>query len=81
MEWINSREIPHEVAKSRLTKLNYETLTYAIESLKENSTQVQNKRAYLLTTVYNAQDERHYSYHMKVSHDMYGGGWREKGII
>jgi hypothetical protein len=80
-EWINSREIPHQVAKSRLTKMDYDILTYAIDNLKENSTQVRNKRAYLLTTVYNAQDERQYSYNMKVNHDMYGGGWLEKRVI
>ena len=79
-EWINSREIPHQVAKSRLTKMDYDIITYAIDSLKENNTEIRNKRAYLLTTVYNAPDERKFSYTARVNHDMFGGGWREKGV-
>ncbi|MBQ6968164.1 MAG: replication initiator protein A [Lachnospiraceae bacterium] len=77
-EWINSREIPYETVKSRLTKLNHETLTYAIDSLRDNYSEIRNKRAYLLTALYNAQDEMQFGYMSRVNHDFYGK--RQMGV-
>ena len=77
-EWINSREIPYETVKSRLTKLNHETLTYAIDSLRDNYSEVRNKRAYLLTTIYNVQDEMQFGFMSRVNHDLYGK--RQMGV-
>lgn len=80
VEWINSRPYSHEVVKSRLLKLDYETLTYVLDRLKQNTTKIHNMRNYLLTALYNARDEMDITISSQVNYDMYGGGWEEKGI-
>ena len=39
-----------------------------------------NIRAYLITALYNAPSTMSHYYQQEVQHDMYGGGWAEKGI-
>lgn len=80
-EWINGREIEHSIVKSKLLKTDYDSLTYALMCLDENTTKIRNKRAYLLTTLYNAMDEKQFGYIAMANYDMHGGGWEEKGIF
>ncbi len=80
-ERINGRDYSHEVVKSRLLKMDYFTMGYVLDKLKDNTTKIRNMRAYLLTVLYNAKDERELSVMNQVNHDMYGGGWAEKGIV
>lgn len=51
---INSEEISTEIIKSRFLKLNALHIKYILESIKNNSTQVKNIRAYLLTIIFNS---------------------------
>lgn len=80
-ERIAGTDLPREVVKGQLMKLDYDTLTYAVDCLKKNSTKVTHKRAYLLTTLYRAPDIMNFGIMSDVQYDMYGGGWEEKGII
>ena len=46
----------------------------------ETTTKITNIRAYLITALYNAPSTMSHYYQQEVQHDMYGGGWEEKGI-
>ena len=81
VEWINSRPYNHEVVKGRLLKVDYDILTHVLDRMSANTTRIYNMRNYLLTALYNAQDEMGMVISSQVSYDMYGGGWEEKGII
>ena len=48
--------------------------------MKETTTKITNIRAYLITALYNAPSTMSHYYQQEVQHDMYGGGWAEKGI-
>ena len=80
VEWVNKRAYSHEVVKSRLLKMDEKTLKHAIDRMDENTSKIRNMRAYLLTVLYNAKDEVELSIRNQVNHDMYGGGWQEKGV-
>ena len=80
VEWINKRAYSHEVVKSRFLKMDEKTLKHALDRMEKNTTKIRNMRAYLMTVLYNAKDEVELSLQNQVNHDMYGGGWQEKGI-
>jgi len=52
-----------------------------MDSLKNTTTKITNIRAYLLTALFNAPSTMNHSIRQEVQHDMFGGGWEEKGII
>lgn len=66
---------PAEVVKSRFMKLDYSHIEYVLDSIHENTTDIRNIKAYMLTTLYNAPLTIDHYYTAKVSHDMYG--WKE----
>ena len=51
---INGQEMPHEVVKSRLLGLDSAHVEYVVSCLLKLSSPIQNLRAYLLTSLYNA---------------------------
>ena len=71
---IGGEDYPREVVKNRLLKINGEHIGYVIDCLKENTTEVRNIRAYLLTSLYNAPTTINSYYTALVNHDLYGGG-------
>ena len=81
--YINKQPIKAEVVRSRLLKITEEHMEYVAECLKENKNGegIRNLRAYMLTMLYNAPVTFEAYITQKVNHDMYGGGWGEKGII
>ena len=81
IEWVNKRPYSHEVVKSRLLKIDSETLRHVVVKLSETTTKIHSLRNYIITALYNAKDEAPISVQNDVMHDMYGGGWAEKGII
>ena len=81
VEWINGRAYPYEVVRDRFLLINFDVLTHVLSKLKETKTQIKSLRRYILTTVYNAFDEMDLSLQAEINYDMYGGGWKEKGII
>lgn len=70
---ICGQEVPTEVVKSRLLKLNGEHIGYVIDSLKNNTTKIGNIKAYMLAALYNAPVTMGQYYTSLVSHDMAHG--------
>lgn len=77
---INGEDYPYELVKSRFLKLNSSHVGYVMDCMKNTVTKVANIRAYLITALYNAPSTMSHYYQQEVQHDMYGGGWEEKGI-
>ena len=65
---------PAEVVKSRFMKLEYSHIQYVLDCIHENTTDVRDIKAYMLTTLYNAPITIAHYYQTKVNHDLYGGG-------
>lgn len=78
---INGTEYPYELVRSRFLQLNGSHLEYVMDSLKKTSTKITNIRAYLLTVLFNAPVTLTNMIDQEVRHDMFGGGWEEKGIL
>ena len=78
---INGEEYPYELVKSRFLKLNSSHVEYVMGCMRETVTKITNIRAYLITALYNPPSTMSHYYQQEVQHDMYGGGWEEKGII
>ena len=77
---INGEDYPYELVKSRFLKLNSSHIEYVMGCMRETVTKITNIRAYLITALYNAPSTMSHYYQQEVQHDMYGGGWEEKGI-
>ena len=77
---INGEDYPYELVKSRFLKLNSGHVAYVMDCMKNAVTKITNIRAYLITALYNAPSTMSHYYQQEVQHDMYGGGWAEKGI-
>ncbi len=54
---INGEDKPRELVKHELLKLNYQNIAFALEQYKSVTTRIRNKRAYLLTLLYNSRFE------------------------
>lgn len=63
---------PAEVVKSRFMKLDYGHIQYVLDCIHDNTTEVRNIKAYMLTTLYNAPLTIDHYYQTKVGHDLYG---------
>ena len=62
---VNSMQVPGEVVKRRLLKLDYMHIVYVIDCLDENSTKIRNYKSYILTMLYNAPDTMDHYYQSK----------------
>lgn len=69
---INKYDFPYDVVRSRFEKIDYHTMEYVLECLRNNTTKVRNIRSYMLTTLYNAPVTCSNYYKAEVNHDMYG---------
>lgn len=69
---VNGEDMPHEIVKSRFLKLDSSHIDYVLTSLKKNTSEVRNIRAYLITALYNAPTTIDGYYTALVNHDMYG---------
>ena len=78
---VNGEDYPYELVKSKFLKLNSSHLEYVIGCMKETTTRITNIRAYMVTALYNAPNTMNHYYQQLVQHDMYGGGWEEKGMF
>ena len=77
---INGEEYPYELVKSRFLKLNSSHVLYVMDRMRDTTTKITNIRSYLITALYNAPSTMSHYYQQEVQHDMYGGGWEEKGV-
>ena len=78
---VNGEDYPYELVKSKFLKLDSSHLEYVIGCMKETTTRITNIRAYMVTALYNAPNTINHYYQQLVQHDMYGGGWEEKGMF
>lgn len=75
---INGSQIPAERVRERLLSLNSMHIEYVLEAMRDNSSDVKNIRAFLLSALYNASKTINSYYQAKVNHDLYGNpkqGW------
>ena len=74
---INKQEYPHEVVKSRFLKIDSSHIEYIEFALKENTSNVRNIRAFLITTIYRSFETADNWYAAKVNFDMANSktGW------
>ena len=75
---INGAQIPAERVRERLMKLNSMHIEYVLDALNQNTSKIQNIRAYLLATLYNAPKTINAFYKTLVNHDMYGKSRQER---
>ena len=69
---INGAQIPAERVRERLLSLNSMHIEYVLDALNQNTSKIQNIRAYLLATLYNAPKTINSYYQTLANHDMYG---------
>ena len=78
---IGGDDYPYELVKSKFLKLNSFHLEYVIGCMQNTTSKIVNIKAYMVTALYNASSTMNHYYQQEVQHDMYGGGWSEKGIV
>ena len=67
---INKQNVPQEAVKSRFLKINSMHIEYINFALQENTSDVRNIRAFLITTIYRSYETADNWYSAKVKHDM-----------
>ena len=70
---VNGEDVPIELVRKRFLKLDGEHIRYVMDSLRQNTAQVVNIRAYTLAALYNAPTTISQYYTAQVSHDMAQG--------
>ena len=78
---VGGEDYPYELVKSKFLKLDSTHLQYVIGCMQNTTTKIANIKAYMITSLYNASNTINHYYQQGVQHDMYGGGWHEKGIV
>ena len=78
---INGEDYPYEIVKSRFLKLDSTHVEYVMLCMQNTVTKIHNVRSYLITALYNAPSTINHYFQQEVQHDMYGGGWQEKGVV
>ena len=78
---IGGMEFAYEVIKSRLLKLTGEHLDYVRSSIASHTGAIRNMKKYMLASLYNAPVTMGTYFRQLVNHDMYGGGWEDKGVV
>ena len=69
---INGEDMPQQVVKSRLLKLNSSHIEYVFEVMNKNPADIRNIKAYLLTALYDASLTIDNYYSALVNHDFHG---------
>ncbi len=69
---VNSMQVPREVVKRKLLKLDYMHIVYVIDCPDENSTRIRNYKSYILTMLYNAPDTMNHYYQSKFNKNYFG---------
>ena len=67
---VNQEDMPKDLVKSRLLKLDKEHIAYVMYCLSKNTSLVGNIKAYTLSALYNAPITISQNYTSLVSHDM-----------
>ena len=78
---IGGLDYPYQFVKERFLELDSSHLEYVIGCMQNTTSKISNIKAYMVTALYNAPSTINHYYQQEVQHDMYGGGWSEKGIV
>ena len=70
---IGKENLPADIVRRRMMKLNAEHIRYLISCLNENTTKIRDIRQYLLTALYNAPATISSYYNQLVQHDIANG--------
>lgn len=70
---ISGTDFPADVVRNRLLSLNPAHIEYVLECLSSNTTRINNIKAYMLTSLFNAPDTLNTHYNALVNHDLYRG--------
>lgn len=70
---VGQEDMPTELVRSRFLKIDSGHIEFILDSLKNNTSDVRNIKAYLKTVIYNAPVTINNYYSAKVNHDLYGG--------
>lgn len=70
---IESKEIPYQLVKARLLKINCMHVEYVINCLQQTTNKIRNIKAYLLTMLYNAPATINSYYCAEINYDMQNG--------
>lgn len=73
---IGGEEKPVMVVISKLMKLTYSEIMYAIDKFKEQTDRIKNPTAYMLTLLYNSKEQMNLDITNQVQHDMYN--WKSQ---
>lgn len=68
---ISGEDKPAMVVISKLMKLDYSEIMYAIDKFQEQTDRIKNPTAYMLTLLYNAKEQMNLDITNQVQHDMY----------
>lgn len=68
---IGGEDKPAMVVISKLMKLDYSEIMYAIDKFTEQTERIKNPTAYMLTLLYNAKEQMNLDISNQVQHDMY----------
>lgn len=66
---VNGEDKPTEIVKTRFLKLNYSHLEYVIYEVEKQTEIIRNKRAYIITSLYNSYTTINTHYTNLVNHD------------
>lgn len=69
---INGEDKPAAVVRSKLLKLDATDIEYAIAKFRSVTDRIKNPKAYMLTILYGAKEQRSLDVTNDVSHDLYG---------
>lgn len=67
---VNGEDKPTMAVVGRMLKLNQETIMYAIDQFIGQTDKIKNPRAYMITCLYNAQEQYQLALNNQVSHDL-----------
>ncbi|MBO4898608.1 MAG: replication initiator protein A [Clostridia bacterium] len=70
---INKQDYPHDAVKSRFLSINSNHIEYIYLALRENSSNVRNIRAFLITTIYRSFETSNNWFSAKVNYDLKNG--------
>lgn len=71
---VNREDKPAAVVKSQIMKLTYSHMEYILSCFRDQTSDIRNIRAYMLTMLYNAPLTIDHYYRAQVNHDLYGTG-------
>lgn len=67
---VNGEDKPTMAVVGRMLKLNQDTIMYAIDQFIGQTDKIKNPRAYMITCLYNAQEQYQLALNNQVSHDL-----------